>query len=80
VGAGGDAAGIPEGGLVMMTHHLLRGLPVHGLHRAAPPGRLVPRRCRTAINVVRDMNVSCILDGREPERAAKHEPELAAIA
>ena len=25
-------------------------------------------RCRTTINVMGDMNVSCLLDGKEPER------------
>jgi DAACS family dicarboxylate/amino acid:cation (Na+ or H+) symporter len=30
-------------------------------------------RCRTAINVMGDVTVSCLLDGKEPEAGA-HEP------
>jgi DAACS family dicarboxylate/amino acid:cation (Na+ or H+) symporter len=65
------AAGIPEAGLVTMT------LVFSAVH--LPPGYialLLPvdwflDRCRTAINVMGDMNVSCILDGktREKEKA-----------
>jgi DAACS family dicarboxylate/amino acid:cation (Na+ or H+) symporter len=65
------AAGIPEAGLVTMT------LVFSAVH--LPPGYialLLPvdwflDRCRTTINVMGDMNVSCILDGkiREKEQA-----------
>ena len=35
-------------------------------------------RCRTAINVMGDLNVSCLLDGKVPERAI--EPAVQLIA
>lgn len=62
------AAGIPEAGLVTMT------LVFSAVH--LPPGYialLLPvdwflDRCRTAINVMGDMNVSCLLDGRKREK------------
>jgi|KBSMisStaDraftv2_1062788.scaffolds.fasta_scaffold07828_6 DAACS family dicarboxylate/amino acid:cation (Na+ or H+) symporter len=62
------AAGIPEAGLVTMT------LVFSAVH--LPPGYialLLPvdwflDRCRTTINVMGDMNVSCILDGRKREK------------
>jgi DAACS family dicarboxylate/amino acid:cation (Na+ or H+) symporter len=65
------AAGIPEAGLVTMT------MVFTAVH--LPPeyiGLLLPvdwflDRCRTAINVMGDMNVSCMLDGKTRE---KHEP------
>lgn len=60
------AAGIPEAGLVTMT------LVFNAVH--LPTGYialLLPidwflDRCRTMINVMGDMNVSCILDGKTP--------------
>ena len=60
------AAGIPEAGLVTMT------LVFSAIH--LPTGYialLLPvdwflDRCRTTINVMGDINVSCILDGRQP--------------
>jgi Na+/H+-dicarboxylate symporter len=37
-------------------------------------------RCRTMINVMGDMNVSCILDGQTPEpKPAHHDAALAAV-
>jgi Na+/H+-dicarboxylate symporter len=62
------AAGIPEAGLVTMT------LVFSAVH--LPPGYialLLPvdwflDRCRTTINVMGDMNVSCILDGKKREK------------
>ena len=62
------AAGIPDAGLVTMT------LVFSAVH--LPPGYialLLPvdwflDRCRTTINVMGDMNVSCILDGRKREK------------
>jgi len=66
------AAGIPEAGLVTMT------LVFSAVH--LPPGYialLLPvdwflDRCRTAINVMGDMNVSCVLDGKKRQ---KEEPD-----
>jgi Na+/H+-dicarboxylate symporter len=70
------AAGIPEAGLVTMT------LVFHSVH--LPPeyiALLLPvdwflDRCRTAINVMGDMNVACLLDGKTP--AAAETPAVAA--
>lgn len=61
------AAGIPEAGLVTMTMVFAAvGLPLEYI-----PVLLTvdwfPDRCRTAINVMGDMNVSCLLDGHERE-------------
>ena len=69
IAASVGAAGIPEAGLVTMT------LVFNAVH--LPTGYialLLPvdwflDRCRTAINVMGDMNISCILDGRIPESA-----------
>src|SRR5262245_30825355 len=60
------AAGIPEAGLVTMT---LVFSAVHlptGYIALLLPVDWFLDRCRTTINVMGDMNVSCILDGRQP--------------
>ena len=62
------AAGIPEAGLVTMT---LVFSAVHlptGYIALLLPVDWFLDRCRTAINVMGDMNVSCILDGKKPEK------------
>jgi Na+/H+-dicarboxylate symporter len=69
------AAGIPEAGLVTMllvfksvnldTAYVLLILPVDWFLD----------RCRTAVNVMGDMTVACLLDGKTPET-----PEEAALA
>jgi Na+/H+-dicarboxylate symporter len=61
------AAGIPEAGLVTMTlvFHAV-GLPVEYIALLLPVDWFLDR-CRTVINVLGDMNVSCMLDGRIPE-------------
>ena len=59
------AAGIPEAGLVTMT---LVFSAVHlptGYIALLLPVDWFLDRCRTTINVMGDMNVSCILDGRQ---------------
>jgi len=64
------AAGIPEAGLVTMT---LVFSAVHlptGYIALLLPVDWFLDRCRTSINVMGDMNVSCILDGKEPEAEA----------
>jgi DAACS family dicarboxylate/amino acid:cation (Na+ or H+) symporter len=69
------AAGIPEAGLVTMT------LVFSAVH--LPTGYialLLPidwflDRCRTAINVMGDMNVSCVLDGKTQETRASEAPD-----
>jgi Na+/H+-dicarboxylate symporter len=62
------AAGIPEAGLVTMT---LVFSAVHlptGYIALLLPVDWFLDRCRTAINVMGDMNVSCILDGRKQSK------------
>ena len=69
------AAGIPEAGLVTMT---LVFSAVHlptGYIALLLPVDWFLDRCRTAINVMGDMNVSCILDGRKREKE-KPDPVL----
>jgi DAACS family dicarboxylate/amino acid:cation (Na+ or H+) symporter len=69
------AAGIPEAGLVTMT---LVFSAVHlptGYIALLLPVDWFLDRCRTAINVMGDMNVSCILDGRKRDRE-KPDPVL----
>jgi DAACS family dicarboxylate/amino acid:cation (Na+ or H+) symporter len=65
------AAGIPEAGLVTMTMVFTAvGLPTEYVVLLITVDWFLDR-CRTAVNVMGDTNVSCILDGRKP-------PELAA--
>jgi len=65
------AAGIPEAGLVTMTMVFTAvGLPPEYVVLLITVDWFLDR-CRTAINVMGDTNVSCILDGRKaPEFAA----------
>jgi DAACS family dicarboxylate/amino acid:cation (Na+ or H+) symporter len=74
------AAGIPEAGLVTMT---LVFSAVHlptGYIALLLPVDWFLDRCRTAINVMGDMNVSCILDGKTQHEPPKPDPALEAIA
>src|SRR5205823_9627510 len=72
------AAGIPEAGLVTMTLVFSAvGLPTQYIAILLAVDWFLDR-CRTAINVMGDMNVSCILDGRTPH-APEHDPQLAAL-
>ena len=61
------AAGIPEAGLVTMTlvFHAV-GLPIEYIALLLPVDWFLDR-CRTVINVMGDMNVSCLIDGKTPE-------------
>jgi Na+/H+-dicarboxylate symporter len=70
------AAGIPEAGLVTMTlvFHAV-GLPVEYIAILLTVDWFLDR-CRTVINVMGDLNVSCLLDGKIPETAE----EKAALA
>jgi len=75
------AAGIPEAGLVTMT--LVFGavhLPSGYIALLLPVDWFLDR-CRTMINVMGDMNVSCILDGKTPHApsAEASDPALAAV-
>jgi Na+/H+-dicarboxylate symporter len=70
------AAGIPEAGLVTMTlvFHAVK-LPTEYIALLLPIDWFLDR-CRTVINVMGDMNVSCMLDGRtREERAPSSVPE-----
>jgi Na+/H+-dicarboxylate symporter len=61
------AAGIPEAGLVTMTLVFKAvGLPPDQIALLLTVDWFLDR-CRTAINVMGDMNVSCMLDGRTRE-------------
>jgi DAACS family dicarboxylate/amino acid:cation (Na+ or H+) symporter len=62
------AAGIPEAGLVTMTlvFHAV-GLPIEYIALLLPVDWFLDR-CRTVINVIGDMNVSCMIDGQTPEQ------------
>lgn len=63
------AAGIPEAGLVTMTMVFTAvGLPVEYIPVLLTVDWFLDR-CRTAINVMGDMNVSCLLDGKYKEEA-----------
>ena len=65
------AAGIPEAGLVTMTLVFNAvGLPVGYIALLLPVDWFLDR-CRTAINIMGDMNVSCILDGTRPAEAGR---------
>jgi Na+/H+-dicarboxylate symporter len=61
------AAGIPEAGLVTMTLVFNAvGLPVRYIAILLTVDWFLDR-CRTAVNVMGDVNVSCILDGQQRE-------------
>ena len=76
------AAGIPEAGTVTMTL-IFKAV---GLDLSYIPILLTVDwfldRCRTAINIMGDVNVSCLLDGytREAHVADEQDRELAEIA
>src|SRR5262249_2897547 len=60
------AAGIPEAGLVTMTLVFTAvGLPLWSIPLLLTVDWFLDR-CRTTINVLGDINVSCLLDGRRP--------------
>jgi Na+/H+-dicarboxylate symporter len=77
VAASVGAAGIPEAGLVTMVM-VFRAvhLPTEYIAILFTVDWFLDR-CRTAINVMGDMNVSCILDGRTPESRAAELPAAA---
>ena len=65
------AAGIPEAGLVTMTLVFSAvGLPPQYIAILLTVDWFLDR-CRTAINVMGDMNISCLLDGQERETPAE---------
>jgi Na+/H+-dicarboxylate symporter len=69
------AAGIPEAGLVTMTLVFTAvRLPIEFIPLLVTVDWFLDR-CRTVINVMGDVNVSCMLDGETPpERAHTTEP------
>jgi len=72
------AAGIPEAGLVTMTLVFQAvNLPIEYIALLLPIDWFLDR-CRTTINVMGDMNVSCMLDGRTPQEASAPESTLPA--
>ncbi|CAN0343697.1 unnamed protein product, partial [Ectocarpus sp. 4 AP-2014] len=64
------AAGIPEAGIVTMTLVFgAVGLPIESIPLLLTVDWFLDR-CRTTINVLGDVNVSCLLDGRTPPEPA----------
>jgi Na+/H+-dicarboxylate symporter len=64
------AAGIPEAGLVTMTLVFSAvGLPIEYIGLLLTVDWFLDR-CRTTINVLGDVNVSCLLDGKKPSNPA----------
>jgi len=82
IAASVGAAGIPEAGTVTMTL-IFKAV---GLDLSYIPVLLTVDwfldRCRTAINIMGDVNVSCLLDGytREEHAPTVQDRELAEIA
>lgn len=72
------AAGIPEAGLVTMTLVFSAvGLPIEYIALLLTVDWFLDR-CRTTINVLGDVNVSCLLDGKTPpKKVVSPEPEPA---
>lgn len=71
IAASVGAAGIPEAGLVTMTMVFNAvGLPTDYIAMLLTVDWLLDR-CRTAINVMGDVTVSCLLDGKEPEAGVR---------
>jgi len=63
------AAGIPEAGLVTMTLVFTAvNLPTQYIVLLLPVDWFLDR-CRTMINVMGDVNVACMLEGREKSEA-----------
>jgi DAACS family dicarboxylate/amino acid:cation (Na+ or H+) symporter len=61
------AAGIPEAGLVTMTLVFTSvGLPTQYIALLITVDWFLDR-CRTAINVMGDMTISCVLDGKKQQ-------------
>ncbi len=71
------AAGIPEAGLVtMLAVFSAVHLPTEYIPLLLPLDWFLDR-CRTAINVMGDMTVACLLDGKTPpERDADKLPAM----
>lgn len=73
------AAGIPEAGLVTMTLVFSAvGLPPKYIAILLTVDWFLDR-CRTVLNVMGDVNVSCLLDGRVRQTQAESQAEVATI-
>jgi DAACS family dicarboxylate/amino acid:cation (Na+ or H+) symporter len=69
------AAGIPEAGLVTMTLVFTAvNLPVQYIFILLPVDWFLDR-CRTMINVMGDVNVACMLEGKEKSEATADKPQ-----
>lgn len=74
------AAGIPSAGLVtMLAVFNAVHLPIEYIPLLLPLDWLLDR-CRTTINVMGDMTVACILDGRVRQEAAAEAPQQEPVA
>ncbi|MGE3314765.1 MAG: dicarboxylate/amino acid:cation symporter [Planctomycetaceae bacterium] len=69
VAASVGAAGIPEAGIVTMTGVLQAAKLDTGCIPILLTVDWFLDRCRTTVNVLGDVNVSCLLDGKTPEAA-----------
>lgn len=77
IAASVGAAGIPEAGLVTMTLVFKAvGLPVEYIAILLTVDWFLDR-CRTTVNVLGDINVSCLLDGQTPAPAASTSSSMA---
>lgn len=77
IGASVGAAGIPEAGLVTMTMVFKAvGLPSEYIAILLTVDWFLDR-CRTAINVMGDVTISCLLDGETPEKTSSEEVQKA---
>ena len=67
------AAGIPEAGIVTMTLVFTAvGLPTEKIPMLLTVDWFLDR-CRTTVNVLGDVNVSCLLDGKERATATEQD-------
>jgi Na+/H+-dicarboxylate symporter len=74
------AAGIPEAGTVtMIAVFNAVGLPIEYIPLLLPLDWFLDR-CRTAINVMGDMSVTCLLDGKTKAKVVVDVPEREAVA
>ncbi len=74
------AAGIPEAGLVtMLAVFSAVHLPLEYVPLLLPLDWFLDR-CRTCINVMGDMSVACLLDGKTPKTAEEGKVESANVA
>jgi Na+/H+-dicarboxylate symporter len=69
------AAGIPEAGLVTMTLVFSAvNLPISYIFLLLPVDWFLDR-CRTVINVMGDVNVACLLEGKEKSESSSPKPQ-----